>query len=76
MHLQLRTVYLLFILLSFLNCTTKDVRLANPATPEDSVKQGVVAFGKSKQNTQKSNSFATLLTYKKKEIGRLKQKSD
>ena len=45
MHLQLRTVYLFFIILSFLNCTAKDVRLANPATPEESAKQGVVAFG-------------------------------
>ncbi|HRG44910.1 MAG TPA: hypothetical protein PLX69_04335 [Leptospiraceae bacterium] len=45
MHLQLRTVYLFFIILSFLNCTAKDVRLANPATPEEGAKQGVVAFG-------------------------------
>jgi hypothetical protein len=45
MHLQLRTIYFFSILLCFLDCTAKDVRLANPATPEEGAKQGVVAFG-------------------------------
>ena len=45
MHLQLRTIYFFSILLCFQDCTAKDVRLANPATPEEGAKQGVVAFG-------------------------------
>ena len=45
MHLQIRIVYFFSILLFFLDCTAKDVRLADPTTPEESAKQGVVAFG-------------------------------
>lgn len=45
MHLQLRTIYFFSILLFLLACSAKDVRLADPTTPEESAKQGVVAFG-------------------------------
>lgn len=45
MHLQLRTICFLSIFIFLLDCTAKDVRLADPATPEESAKQGVVAFG-------------------------------
>ena len=45
MHLQLRTICFLSIFIFLLDWTAKNVRLADPATPEEGAKQGVVAFG-------------------------------
>ncbi len=45
MHLQLKIIGILSSLLFLFHCTAKDIRLADPATPEESAKQGVVAFG-------------------------------
>lgn len=46
MHLQLKAICSLLLLSSLFYCVTqKNVRLADPATPEESAKQGIVAFG-------------------------------
>jgi hypothetical protein len=45
MHLQLKAIYFISILFFLLNCSAKDVRLADPYIPINYSKQGLAAFG-------------------------------